>query len=72
MRDPYFRGGSGSAPVPAESERLPTTCPTCKSSSIVTAAKSPNADSYWRCTGCGEMWNEGRRPVPQPASRGWR
>jgi predicted Zn finger-like uncharacterized protein len=39
----------------------PATCPTCHSSAIVTKAKTPDADSYWRCTKCGDMWKP--RPV---------
>ena len=28
------------------------------------AAKTPDTDSYWRCTSCGEMWNVARsRPA---------
>jgi predicted Zn finger-like uncharacterized protein len=38
----------------------PELCPACKSSSIVTNAKIPDADSYWRCTNCGEVWNVAR------------
>jgi predicted Zn finger-like uncharacterized protein len=40
---------------------VPVVCPSCQSSSIVTTAKSPGADSYWRCTTCGEIWNDTRR-----------
>jgi predicted Zn finger-like uncharacterized protein len=39
----------------------PVLCPACRSSEIVTTAKSPDADSYWRCTACGEVWNDSRR-----------
>ena len=38
----------------------PVTCPACRSTSIVTTAKIPDADSYWRCTSCGEVWNASR------------
>jgi predicted Zn finger-like uncharacterized protein len=44
---------------------VPASCPTCRSSSIVTTAKSPDADSYWRCTSCGEIWNDSRRQTPR-------
>ena len=39
--------------IPSPSLRRPRetrACPACKSSSIVTASKKPDADSYWRCT----------------------
>jgi hypothetical protein len=40
---------------------------------IVTTAKSPDADSYWRCTACGDVWNDSRRKTtPQYPARGWR
>jgi len=32
---------------------VPATCPACQSPAIVTKEKSPDADSYWRCTKCG-------------------
>jgi predicted Zn finger-like uncharacterized protein len=50
----------------------PTSCPACRSSSIVTTAKSPDADSYWRCTSCGEVWNASRREAPRYGGRQWR
>ena len=40
---------------------VPTSCPTCESSAIMTTAKSPDANSYWRCESCGELWNKSRR-----------
>ncbi len=45
-------------------------CPACRSATVTTTAKHPDADSYWRCERCGEIWNIGRRhsepsgPVP--------
>lgn len=39
---------------------IPASCPTCRSSSIVTTAKIPDSSSYWRCTACGHVWNESR------------
>lgn len=50
----------------------PGSCPACSSSSIVTTAKIPDADSYWRCTKCGEVWNDGRRQKSQYTRNGWR
>jgi predicted Zn finger-like uncharacterized protein len=51
---------------------LPASCPACRSSSIVTTAKKPDADSYWRCTTCGEVWNDSRRQNQRYGARGWR
>jgi predicted Zn finger-like uncharacterized protein len=39
---------------------VPAACPTCRSAAIVTAAKTPHASSYWRCTVCGDVWNDSR------------
>jgi formate dehydrogenase maturation protein FdhE len=49
----------------------PQCCPACKSQSIASMAKSPDANSYWRCLGCGEMWCPARRR-PQPAQQWYR
>lgn len=51
---------------------VPASCPTCGSSSIVTSAKSPDAGSYWRCTSCGEIWNDSRGRGLRHPSRRWR
>ena len=52
---------SSSSPSPPSPEAvIPTSCPACQSSTIVTTAKSPDADSYWRCEHCGEVWNASR------------
>ena len=51
-------GGSAASDSNAS---LPTSCPTCKSGAITTTAKSPDAASYWRCTKCGDVWNDVRR-----------
>jgi predicted Zn finger-like uncharacterized protein len=40
---------------------LPSACPACQSSAIVTTVKKPDADTYWRCAKCGEIWNVARR-----------
>ena len=61
-------GDTSAPPVP----RTVLSCPTCRSSSIVTTSKIPDADSYWRCTSCGEVWNDSRRMTPQYGARGWR
>jgi predicted Zn finger-like uncharacterized protein len=62
-----------STPSPSPAHVEPATCPACHSSSIVTKAKSPDADSYWRCTNCGEVWNVSRWQVTrQQGSYRWR
>lgn len=60
-----------STPAPPP-DVTPAQCPVCKSSSIVTAAKTPDIHSYWRCTSCGEMWNVARPHTPPPRYGGWR
>jgi predicted Zn finger-like uncharacterized protein len=50
----------------------PAQCPACLSSSIVTTAKIPDADSYWRCTKCGDVWNAARSHAGRQAARRWR
>jgi len=50
MKEPEIRPTSSDAVKPAY-------CPACRSASIVTTAKIPDAESYWRCTKCGEVWN---------------
>jgi predicted Zn finger-like uncharacterized protein len=39
----------------------PRSCPACTSDSIVSTTKIPNANSYWRCLACGEVWSPARR-----------
>ena len=51
----HFRDSS------ASNADYPAACPACHSSSIVTTVKKPDADTYWRCAKCGEIWNVGRR-----------
>lgn len=63
MKDPLFRTDRAVAP-----ER----CPACASPAIVTTAKHPDSESYWRCTACGEVWNVSRRQPERQEVRGWR
>jgi predicted Zn finger-like uncharacterized protein len=51
--------------------KAPASCPSCQSLSIVTTAKSPDADSYWRCIACGDVWNDSRRQVARDRGRKW-
>jgi transposase-like protein len=38
----------------------PSRCPACRSQDVKTTSKVVNAEAYWRCCGCGEVWNVGR------------
>ena len=60
------------ADQPDPSSALPKSCPKCQSTSIATTAKRPVAESYWRCEGCGEIWNNSRRQEARTGTRTWR
>jgi len=54
---------------------VPTQCPKCRSQEVTTVSKVVSAESYWRCGGCGEVWNAGRRREQTgyaPVRHGWR
>ena len=51
---------------------IPTSCPACQSSSIGTTAKIPDADNYWRCENCGEVWNASRSQTDWYRGQRWR
>jgi transposase-like protein len=38
----------------------PTNCPSCRSRDLKTTSKVINAETYWRCASCGEVWNVAR------------
>jgi predicted Zn finger-like uncharacterized protein len=61
----------GSVPSSPSAHVIPTICPACRSSSIVTKAKSPDSDSYWRCMNCGEIWNVSRCQTDRHGARRW-
>jgi predicted Zn finger-like uncharacterized protein len=66
MKEPEIRPTSSEAVKPAY-------CPACRSASIVTTAKIPDAESYWRCTKCGEVWNMARSQTNRHGgARRWR
>jgi transposase-like protein len=50
----------------------PQACPACGSTAVKTTAKHPDIDSYWRCEGCGEIWNIGRRHAKRNGVVPWR
>lgn len=35
-------------------------CPFCRSDQVTTTSKSVTDTTYWRCQGCGEIWNQAR------------
>ena len=39
----------------------PTACPFCQSSKITTPSEKVDANTYWRCDACGQMWNVARQ-----------
>ena len=45
----------------------PGKCPFCHSHDIGATGKKLTVDSYWRCHGCGQVWNPAR--LPQQPSR---
>jgi predicted Zn finger-like uncharacterized protein len=71
-----FRSRGAPLPHTASSpltEKVPVFCPSCRSPEIVTTAKSPDSSSYWRCTKCGEVWNDSRSDAAaRSGRRTWR
>lgn len=60
-----------SIPSTSSAHVTPAACPACQSLSIVTTAKRPDADSYWRCTSCGEVWNVSRSQANRHGAYRW-
>ena len=54
------------------SASTPPACPSCHSTATVTTSASPDADSYWRCTKCGEVWNVARAHTDRYGTTRWR
>jgi len=52
-RDAPDRGGKGKAPV--------SSCPDCGSRSLTSTSKTADANSYWRCLACGQIWCPARQ-----------
>lgn len=51
----------------------PSTCPFCAGTDVGTTDRTVSASSYWRCAGCGQIWNAGRfRGTRVPPSSRWR
>lgn len=64
--------GFASRPSESPDYVAPTSCPVCRSTTIVTTAKSPDAESYWRCTKCGEVFNASRSQTDRFGAPRWR
>ena len=62
----------GSIASTSSAQVAPVTCPACQSSAILTKTKSPDADSYWRRTTCGELWNASRTVADRQSVYRWR
>jgi transposase-like protein len=56
-------------PPPAADMESPSRCPACAAETIATTGKTADADSYWRCLRCGEVWNPARRQRGRPGYR---
>ncbi len=50
----------------------PAVCPACKSSAITTTSRKRDENAYWRCGGCGEIWNAARRGSTPSRDQRWR
>ena len=64
-----FGKGRLQTPAPTDAVALPTRCPSCRSLAISTTARSPDEHAYWRCGGCGEVWNASRRDAARNTGR---
>jgi transposase-like protein len=70
----YYDYGNGRAPKApaAEPDPPPAVCPACKSSAITTTSRKSDEHAYWRCGGCGEIWNAARRGSSPSRDQRWR
>ena len=68
MYSSNVRDRTDRSPVTAST---PTVCPACRSAEIATTARKPDEHAYWRCSGCGEIWNAARRAASSGGRR-WR
>jgi len=53
-------------------DATPPVCPSCRSTATVTTTTKPDADTYWRCTKCGDVWNVARAQTDRYRSPRWR
>ena len=70
----YYDYGNRNAPRSrtAEPDAPPAVCPACKSAAITTTSRKPDENAYWRCGGCGEIWNAARRGSTPSRDQRWR
>jgi ribosomal protein L37AE/L43A len=61
MKFERLREPPGAGPSRAAQSTKPTECPECRSKAFGTHAATITPDTYWRCDGCGAIWNELRR-----------
>ena len=59
-----------SATLPSSPSTVPPrmTCPFCRSDQVSTTTKTTDTNTYWRCGGCGQIWNPSRLVAPR---NGW-
>lgn len=55
-----MRSDDMTANAPDLDHAPPSRCPACRSQDVTTTSKVVNADAYWRCCACGEVWNVAR------------
>ena len=61
MRSSQYRYPDTTPTRVGERAAPPTTCPACRSTAIASVVTNPDENAYWRCDGCGEVWNAARR-----------
>lgn len=66
------RHGTTNRSPAAAAATTPTVCPACRSSAIATTSRVPDENAYWRCDGCGEVWNASRRNARPQRGQPWR
>jgi transposase-like protein len=66
-----FGNGLADRSLSATAATIPTVCPACQSRSISTTARNPDEHAYWRCDGCGEVWNVARRQARPSGGHRW-
>lgn len=74
MRSSPYRYTATTSARSGERAAPPTSCPACRSTAIASVVVNPDEHAYWRCEGCGEVWNAARRSTqfdarPFPARR---
>jgi transposase-like protein len=67
----YYDAPSAAPHRPAVAVSPAAQCPFCQSRTIETTDAVVTAASYFRCLGCGEVWNPSRELVRRPPPRRW-